>query len=84
VHLGKFQPGINVFIANIGDWNAFEYQGGKPLKVRLQDSSLRLHSHQAENQLLSVFCDSTDPKIWLNMQGNNPLDQTKQALNKCQ
>lgn len=83
VHIEKIKSGTQIFIANIGDWNAFEYQGGKPLKVRVNDSALQLHTRLNEGQLSALFCKATAPKIFIQMEGNLSLDQSQQKLDLC-
>lgn len=83
VHLEKMTPGVRIFIANIPDWNAFEYQGGKPLKVRMQDSTLQLRTHLPDDQLVALFCQASTPKIFIRMVGNQVLDESEQVIARC-
>jgi len=82
-YLAKISPGAHVYIANIPDWNAFEYQGGKPLKVRMKDSTLQLHIRLPEEQLLASFCQASTPKLFIRMVGNLVIDESELMSSRC-
>lgn len=82
-HLKKIKPGAQVFIADLAQWNPLDYQGGKPLMVMKQDSSLRLHAHLPAEQLIEKFCQVSEPKIYIRMEGIQAFDETSLIVQKC-
>ena len=82
-HLPQIAPGAQVFIANLAQWNPFDYQGGKPLKVMKQNSSLQLHAHLQDREAIMLFCKSSGPKIFIRMQGAQSIDETKSIRAQC-
>ena len=82
-HLPQIAPGSQVFIANLAQWNPFDYQSGKPLKVMKQDGTLQLHAHLQDWEMIMLFCKASDPKILIKMQGAQSIDQTKIIRTQC-
>ena len=82
-HLLNILPGTHIYIANIGEWNSFDVQEGKPLKVMKQDSTLKLLAHMPDQQLSTLFCQDSDSKIYILMDGNQAIDQTRKINAQC-
>lgn len=82
-HLSQIAPGSQVFIANLAQWNPFDYQGGKPLMVMRQDASLGLQIDPNAAQLAARFCNARAPKIFIRMQGNQSVDETGAIQAQC-
>lgn len=82
-HLPQIASGSQVFIANLAQWNPFDYQGGKPLKVMRQDASLGLQVDPNVAQLAVRFCKASTPKIFIRMEGNQSFDETAIIKAQC-
>jgi len=82
-HLPQIAPGSQIFIANLAQWNPFDYQSGKPLMVMTRDASLHLQVDPNAAQLVSRFCKASAPKIYIRMQGNQSLDETVSIKAQC-
>jgi hypothetical protein len=82
-HLPQIAPGSQVFIANLAQWNSFDYQGGKPLKVMKQDDTLQLQADPSVTELVLRFCKTSAPRIFIRMQGNQSFDETAIIKAQC-
>lgn len=82
-HLGEMELGEQIFIADMPDWNTFEYKQGKPLKVMRQDDTLQLHARLPDDQLFSIYCNTSAPKVFIRIEGNQLLDQSELVNGYC-
>lgn len=81
--LPQIAPGSQVFIANLAQWNPFEYKGALPLMVIKKDPSLQLQADSSFTELTTRFCKASSPKIFIRMQGNQSFDETSSIKAQC-